>query len=84
MKPIYLDYASTTPLDPAVLAAMQPWLADRFGNPHSPHLWGYEADAAIAVARAQVAALLDADPATIAFTGGATESVNWALKGVMT
>jgi len=83
-RPIYLDYAATTPLDPGVFAAMAPWLADRFGNPHSPHLWGYEADAAIAVARTQVAALLGAEAATIAFTGGATEAVNWALKGVMT
>lgn len=83
-RPIYLDYAATTPIDPAVVAAMTPWLAERFGNPHSPHLWGYEADAAIAVARQQVAAVLDVPPATIVFTGGATESVNWALKGVMT
>jgi cysteine desulfurase len=83
-RPIYLDYAATTPLDPAVLAAMQPWLADRFGNPHSPHIWGYEADAAIEVARAQVAALLGAAAESVSFTGGATESVNWALKGVMT
>ena len=84
MKPIYLDYAATTPLDPAVLDAMTPWLAVKFGNPHSPHLWGYEADAAIAVARGQVAAMLDVAAETIAFTGGATEAVNWALKGVMT
>lgn len=83
-RPIYLDYAATTPLDPAVLAAMTPWLTDNFGNPHSPHRWGYEADAAIGVARAQVAALFGVDAATIAFTGGATESVNWALKGAMT
>lgn len=84
MKPIYLDYAATTPLAPEVLDAMTPWLADKFGNPHSPHLWGYEADAAIAVARGQAAAVLGFAPETIAFTGGATESVNWALKGVMT
>ena len=83
-RPIYLDYAATTSLDPTVLAAMLPWLTERFGNPHSPHLWGYEADAAIEVARGQVSALLGAAPETIAFTGGATESVNWALKGVMT
>ena len=82
-RPIYLDYAATTPVDPAVVAAMQPWLAERFGNPHSPHRWGYEAAAAVAVARQQVAALLDCAPAAVAFTGGATESVNWALKGAM-
>jgi cysteine desulfurase len=83
-RPIYLDYAATTPIDPAVVAAMLPWLADKFGNPHSPHLWGYEADAAVEIARGQVAAVLGADPSTVAFTGGATEAVNWALKGMMT
>jgi cysteine desulfurase len=83
-RPIYLDYAATTPLDPAVLDAMLPWLTERFGNPHSPHLWGYEADAVVEVARGQVAALLGVAAATIVFTGGATESVNWVLKGVMT
>ena len=82
-RPTYLDYASTTPTDPAVVTAMQPWLSERFGNPHSPHRWGYEAAAAIAVARQQVAALLECGPETVAFTGGATESVNWALKGAM-
>ena len=82
--PIYLDYGATTPVDPAVVAAMQPWSAERFGNPHSPHRWGYEADAAIAVARTHIAALLDALPETVTFTSGATESVNWALKGVLT
>ena len=82
-RPIYLDYAATTPVDPAVAAAMAPWAAERFGNPHSPHRWGYEADAAVALARTAVAALLGVEAATITFTGGATESVNWALKGVM-
>ena len=81
--PVYLDYAATTPVAPEVRAAMAPWTGDRFGNPHSPHRWGYEADAAVAVAREQVAGLLGVAPATVAFTGGATESVNWALKGVM-
>ncbi len=81
--PIYLDYAATTPVDPAVVAAMAPWTAARFGNPHSPHGWGYEADAAIGVARSQIAAVLGVAPDRIAFTGGATEAVNWALKGVM-
>ena len=81
--PIYLDYAATTPVDPAVVAAMAPWADARFGNPHSPHRWGYDADAAIGVARGQVAALLGVAPDTVAFTGGATEAVNWALKGVL-
>ena len=83
-RPIYLDYAATTPTDPAVVDAMQPWLGERFGNPHSPHRWGYEAAAAVAVARQQVAALLDCPPEAVSFTGGATESVNWALKGALT
>ncbi len=81
--PVYLDYAATTPVDPAVAAAMAPWATERFGNPASPHRWGYEADAAVAVARGQVAALLGVDAERIAFTASATESVNWALKGVM-
>ena len=82
-RPIYLDYAATTPVDSAVVAAMTPWAGERFGNPHSPHGWGYEADAAIGVARDQVAALIGVAPGTVSFTGGATEAVNWALKGVM-
>jgi len=83
-RPIYLDYGATTPLDPAVDAAMRAWGVERFGNPHSPHRWGFEANAAVAVAREQVAALLDAPADTVSFTSGATESVNWALKGVLT
>jgi cysteine desulfurase len=82
--PIYLDYGATTPLDPAVAAAMEPWGAAQFGNPHSAHRWGYDAAAAIALAREQVAAMFGAPPETIHFTSGATESVNWALKGVLT
>ncbi len=83
-RPVYLDYAATTPTDPAVVEAMQPWLGERFGNPHSLHRFGYEAAAAVAVARQQVAAVLACEPERVAFTGGATESVNWALKGALT
>ena len=82
--PIYLDYGATTPLDPGVAAAMAPWGVAGFGNPHSAHLWGYQARAAVEIARDNVAALIGAPPETIAFTSGATESVNWALKGLMT
>ncbi|MFZ4688976.1 MAG: cysteine desulfurase family protein [Polymorphobacter sp.] len=82
--PIYLDYGATTPLDPAVAEAMAPWGVAGFGNPHSAHLWGYQAKAAVETARDQVAALLNAPPDTIAFTSGATESANWALKGLLT
>ena len=82
--PIYLDYGATTPLDPAVAEAMTPWGVTGFGNPHSAHLWGYQAKAAVEMARDRVAALLNAPPETIAFPSGATESANWALKGLMT
>ncbi len=82
--PIYLDYGATTPLDPAVAAAMQPWGVDGFGNPHSAHTWGYKAKAAVERARDQVAQLINAPAESIAFTSGATESNNWALKGLLT
>jgi cysteine desulfurase len=82
--PIYLDYGATTPLDPRVAAAMAPWGVTGYGNPHSAHLWGYQAKAAVELARDQVAALIGAPSEAIAFTSGATESVNWALKGLLT
>jgi cysteine desulfurase len=82
--PIYLDYQATTPVDPAVAAAMQPWLLERFGNPHSPHRAGWEAEAAVGAARGQIAQLLNAPPESIVFTSGATEASNLALKGVLT
>ncbi|WP_439532838.1 cysteine desulfurase family protein [Polymorphobacter sp.] len=81
--PVYLDYGATTPLDPAVAAAMQPWGVDHFGNPHSAHRWGYEAKAAVETARGHVARLINAPVEAIAFTSGATESVNWAMKGLL-
>ena len=82
--PIYLDYQATTPLDARALKAMQPYLKDRFGNPHSvDHRFGWEAEAAVSVAREQVAAVIGARPEEIIFTSGATESNNLALKGVM-
>ena len=84
MMPVYLDYGATTPLDPRVAAAMEPWGVTKFGNPHSAHRWGYEAAAAVALAREQVASLIGAAPERVHFTSGATESVNWALKGVLT
>jgi cysteine desulfurase len=82
--PIYLDYGATTPLDPAVAAVMEPWGVDGFGNPHSAHMWGYKAKAAVERAREQVAGLINAPAEAIAFTSGATESNNWALKGLLT
>jgi cysteine desulfurase len=81
-RPLYLDYHATTPVDPRVLADMLPFFSDRFGNPASrQHAWGWEADKAVEVARAQVAALINATPSEIIFTSGASESNNLALKG---
>ncbi|MCZ6785907.1 MAG: aminotransferase class V-fold PLP-dependent enzyme [Planctomycetota bacterium] len=82
--PVYLDNHATTKLDPRVLDAMRPFLADEFGNASSrTHKFGWEADKAVDTARRQVAALLGADPREIVFTSGATESNNLALKGVV-
>jgi cysteine desulfurase len=80
--PIYMDYGATTPVDPRVVDAMVPWLREHFGNPASrSHAWGWEAEEAVEKARAQVAALINADPREIVWTSGATESNNLALKG---
>ncbi|MDB5678026.1 cysteine desulfurase family protein [Sphingomonas bacterium] len=77
---IYLDYQATTPLAPEAFEAMLPWLRDRHANPHSAHSAGRAAKAAVEVAREQVAALLPPG-GRVAFTGGATEALNWAIKG---
>lgn len=80
--PIYMDYGATTPCDPRVVDAMIPWLREHFGNPASrSHAWGWEAEEAVEKARADVAALIGADPREIVWTSGATESNNLALKG---
>lgn len=81
--PLYLDYAATTPVDPAVAEAMSECLtaAGDFGNPSSAHGYGTRAAARIERARAQVAALLGAQPQEIVFTSGATESNNLAILG---
>lgn len=80
--PVYLDYASTTPVDPRVRDAMLPWLTEKFGNPASTtHSYGWEAEEAVEAAREQVALLVGAEAREIVFTSGATESNNLALKG---
>src|SRR3954453_20153123 len=80
---IYLDYQATTPVAPEVVKAMKPWIADKFANPHSPSRWGHEAAAAIAVAGKQVERAMGFKGGTVAFTGSATEALNWALKGTV-
>jgi len=83
-RPIYLDYAATTPVDPRVAALMADCLLQtgRFGNPaSSTHTYGWEASQAVGQARKQVADLLHCSPAEIIWTSGATESNNLAIKG---
>lgn len=81
--PVYLDNAATTAVDPAVVQGMLPWLTERFGNPASnSHVYGWDAEEAVELARSQVAGLINADPREIVWTSGATESDNLAIKGV--
>ncbi|WP_022834480.1 cysteine desulfurase family protein [Salisaeta longa] len=80
---IYLDHAATTPLDRAVLAAMEPYLLEHFGNASSVHGRGRQARVAVEEARERVAAALGAEPSEVVFTSGGTESDNLALKGAL-
>jgi cysteine desulfurase len=77
---IYLDYQATTPLAPEAFEAMLPWLKDQHANPHSPHRAGRAAKAAVEVARTEIARLLPPG-GRVVFTSGATEALNWAIKG---
>jgi cysteine desulfurase len=81
--PIYLDYNATTPVDPAVLDAMLPFLRGEFGNPSSAHGLGSRAHDGVEVARAEVAALIGAEPDEIVFTSGGTEASNIAIRGAV-
>ncbi|MCC6947619.1 MAG: cysteine desulfurase [Bradyrhizobiaceae bacterium] len=81
MTPIYLDYNATTPVLPAVLDAMLPFLRAEFGNPSSAHAFGRRAKDAVGTARAQVATLIGAAPDEIVFTSGGTEASNLAIRG---
>jgi cysteine desulfurase len=81
--PIYLDHNATTPLDPRVLEAMQPYLTGPYGNPSSVHRYGRAARDAVEAARLQVAVLAGAEPKEVVWTSGGTESDNLALQGVI-
>jgi cysteine desulfurase NifS len=83
MKPVYLDYNATTPVDPEVAEAMQPYLLDFFGNPSSSHRYGVETKKAVEQARGQVADLLGCQPGEIVFTSGGSESNNYAIRGTV-
>ena len=82
-REIYLDYAATAPLDPAVGAAMRDCMEREFANPSSQHAAGRRARALVEAARAAVAARVGAPSERIVFTSGATESNNLALQGVL-
>ncbi len=82
---IYLDYNATTPVHESVLEAMLPYFATHFGNASSKgHAMGWRAEAAVTIAREQVAELFSTDPDTVIFTSGSTEAINLAIKGTAT
>ncbi len=82
MKKVYLDYAATTPCDPQVYAAMEPYFFEKFGNASSLHAYGQEAKKALEDSRETLANFIGAKPEEIVFTSGGTESDNTALLGV--
>lgn len=82
MKRIYIDHAATTPTDSRVVKAMEPYFIQKYGNPNSIHSFGQEAKEAVEEAREKIAHLIGANPSEIIFTGGGTESDNFAIKGI--
>ena len=78
---VYMDNSATTRVTEPVMAAMQPYFCEIFGNPSSVHGFGREARKAVEAARAQVAKAIGAEPREIYFTGCGTEADNWALRG---
>ncbi|MHC2993937.1 MAG: cysteine desulfurase NifS [Candidatus Atribacteria bacterium] len=82
MKRIYMDHAATTPTDNEVVKAMEPYFTQKYGNPNSIHSFGQEARKVVEEARKKVAHLIGANPSEIIFTGGGTESDNFAIKGI--
>jgi len=80
--PIYLDHNATTPVHPAVVEAMLPYLREHFGNPSSGHVYGQRAKHAVGHAREQVASLLACQPDEVLFTSGGTEANNLGIRGV--
>ena len=83
MKPVYLDYNATTPIDPLVADAMLPYIYEHFGNPSSSHSYGHSANEGVNQARSQVAEMLGCHRDELIFTSGGTESNNYAIKGAL-
>jgi len=82
MKKVYMDYGATTPTDPRVLKAMEPYFLKYYGNSMSVHSWGVKAKEALEESRERVASLMNAKAKEVVFTSSATESDNFALKGI--
>jgi cysteine desulfurase len=81
-KPVYLDYNATTPIDREAVDAMLPYLTEHFGNPSSSHAYGQATKQAVENGRRQLAALINAAPTEVIFTGGCTESNNSIIRGL--